>query len=721
MIRLLWRSDVHLADRGPASRKDDWMETTFGKLEQVKRAAAKLKVDAVIDGGDLFHVKSPSRNTHALVHRATEHHADYPCPVYCTPGNHDAVYGDYAFLPQQPLGILFASGVLKRLYDEHEAEFTEYIGGGHMGEPTDLLKVRVVGIPYHGTKYDMLRFQGIKKGDEDFLVVVAHVLASNRGGTMFEQEDVIKYADLAGLDPDVWCFRPGTQITDWNGCPVPIEEVAGSQALLGRTNTTVVEQVHPPRQVDEEIVVLDVEGVPSELIPGVTAEHPFWVAHGLHCRLPSRLSRRCHPEKIRASHPCSSCHESPVVNPEWTAAVNIKEGDYVSIPFPKIPDDAVSEPGLARLLGYYMAEGHIIENRNKEPAAGVGWSFHVEERELHADVRNLVQEHFGLETKERSQEKYGTKCVQVCAYGTEVAAFCVENGGRFSAQKRLSPWVWGLSASSRLELLTGWMLGDGHARSVKTEVMGGTSSPALANQMFLLALSVGLSPYYTIRPEGETTFSGTCGSHTSPVLPHHIITFYGDDAELLSHRMGVRPPSRSKTKVAGFFHDGLFWRRVRSVGREHYKGPVYNMRTSTNEYVAGLLLTHNCFGHWHKDQGIQEIDGKFFVNIGSLTRGALIQDEMDRKPGIVLMQFERGKKPSFQTFRLKVRPAEEVFDVESRVRAEDRENTMDAFVASVRETLVDSKEMDLADSVEAMADISDRVREKALLYLEQAR
>ena len=717
MIRLLWRTDIHLSDKSPASRKDDWAETVFSKLEQVKRAAAKLKVDAVIDGGDFFHVKSPSRNSHALVHQAVEHHADYPCPVYCTPGNHDAVYGDYAFLPQQPLGILFSSGVFKRLYDEHEAVFEETADFETHGIQT-VCKVRVVGIPYHGTKYDMERFRSIKKGEEDFLVVVAHVLASERGGTMFEQEDVVKYADLADLDPDVWCFRPGTQVFDWNGCPIPIETVSGSQVLMGRSGPTVVEQVHPIREVDEEIIVLDVEGVPSDLITGVTTEHPFWVAKSLRCRLPSRAARRCHPEKVCSSYPCSTCMGSPQVKPEWTRAADIEGGDYVSIPYPKVPEDAVSEPGLARLLGYYVAEGHIVENRSKEPVAGVGWSFHTEEKDLHADVSRLVQEHFGIQTREHSLVKYGDNCVQVCAYGPGVAAFCLENGGRYSSRKTMSSWVWGLSSSSRLELLAGWLLGDGHARSVKTEVMGGTSSPALASQMFLLALSIGLRPYYTIRPAGETTFPN---GKTSPALPHHIITFYGDDAEMLSCHMGVQPPKRSKTKVAGFFHAGLFWRRVRSVSREHYRGPVYNMRTNTNEYVAGLLLTHNCFGHWHKDQGIQEINGKYFINIGSMTRGALIQDEMDRKPGVVLLQFERNKSPSLQTLRLKVRPATEVFDVESRVRAEERESTMDAFMSSVKMTLVESKEMDLADSVEAMADISDRVREKALLYLEQAR
>ena len=194
-VRLVWRTDVHMADRGPESRKDDWPKTVLDKLSQVRAVAEKVRAAAVLDGGDFFHVKSPSRNSHALVQMTAEHHADYPCPVYCTPGNHDCTYGDYAFLPQQPLGVLYSTGVFKRLYDEHEAVFEQ-----------DGVKVRVVGVPYHGTKYDLDRFRNIKRGDEHHLVCVAHVLASERGGTMFEGEDIVRYSDLLDTAPDVLMF-----------------------------------------------------------------------------------------------------------------------------------------------------------------------------------------------------------------------------------------------------------------------------------------------------------------------------------------------------------------------------------------------------------------------------------------------------------------------------------------------------------------------------------
>lgn len=167
----------------------------IGKLVQVGEIAERVGASAVLDGGDFFDIKSPTRNSHSLVRRVIELHRKYPCPVYANVGNHDCVYGDYSYLHQQPLGVLFGSEAFKRCYDEYEADLTK-----------SGIRVRVVGIPYHGTKYELERFSKIKKGSEDYLVVMAHTLASPTGGTLFESEDVIKYGDLDTLDADVFCF-----------------------------------------------------------------------------------------------------------------------------------------------------------------------------------------------------------------------------------------------------------------------------------------------------------------------------------------------------------------------------------------------------------------------------------------------------------------------------------------------------------------------------------
>jgi len=194
-LTLVWRTDVHLSDHTPRSRVDIWSDVILGKVVDVGRIAKEVDASAVLDGGDFFDIKSPGRTTHSLIQRIFKAHQNYPCPVYANVGNHDCVYGDYSYLPQQPLGVLYEAGVFRRLYDEHEATFTR-----------DGVSVRVVGIPYHGTTYDMDRFSRIKKGTEDFLVVVAHLLASPTKTTMFENEDVIRYDVLDAYDGDLFAF-----------------------------------------------------------------------------------------------------------------------------------------------------------------------------------------------------------------------------------------------------------------------------------------------------------------------------------------------------------------------------------------------------------------------------------------------------------------------------------------------------------------------------------
>lgn len=713
MITLVWRTDLHLADKSPSSRKDNWTLTCLNKIVQVGEIAREVEADAVLDGGDFFHVKAPSRNSHRIVRRVADIHKAYPCPVYANVGNHDCSSGDIRNLPKQPLGVLFSTGVFERLYDEHELLLER-----------DGVSVRVVGVPYHGTSYDMERF-AVEKGDEDWLVVIAHVLASEQGGTMFEGEDIVKYSDLEGLDADVFCFLPGSQVLTSEGCPQEIETLKTGDFLWGRNRKgNEILEVHPERFVKENVISLSVEGVPSEMIPGVTVDHPFLVAKDMHCFLPSRRKRRCHPDKIKNSHPCSGCEQEPEVKPQWIPASQIKKGDFVSIPVPQIPEEAHSEPSLARFLGYYLAEGHIIKNRKGHPKAGVGFTFHKEEYFLQEHVACLSQTLFGRDSFHHPQPN--SAAVQTMVYGSEVASFCLENGGQYATEKQLSSWVWSLDRESRFQLLVGWLLGDGHARNPKrydrrkVAVMGATSSSALATQMYLLSLSLGLRPYYTKRPEEfEVEISGHLVDY---IHPSHIISFYGDCAETLSLHLGVKFPLRTKTKVSGFFHGGLYWTRVRDVNSFYYEGPVYNIRTSTEEYVTGLLLNHNCFGHWHKDQGITEIkSGKWVVNVGSLTRGSLSQDHLKRAPACVVLRL--GGDIELERRDLDVGDPEEVFDLEKRVRQEAKAQSMGEYTSRLKQLVTFNKKdtQSLDDQVRELPGIPEVVREKSLSYIEKAR
>jgi exonuclease SbcD len=195
-LAFLFRTDIHAADKNPDSWKGDYSAEVWSNLEQIGELARKHEVDAVLDGGDYFHVKASTRNSHALVAQTAEVHAEYRCPTWLVPGNHDIAYNNLDTLDQQqPLRVLFATKVFHRLGEETFER--------------DGLKVRVVGMPFKLTRtLDELR--AIKKGDEDCLIAVVHALAGEKFFAHVEDffdEPIFRYADLIyDGGPDVWCF-----------------------------------------------------------------------------------------------------------------------------------------------------------------------------------------------------------------------------------------------------------------------------------------------------------------------------------------------------------------------------------------------------------------------------------------------------------------------------------------------------------------------------------
>lgn len=193
-MKLLFRTDCHVSDRSPASWKGDYQAEVWDLLTQVGELAEKHNVDAVIDGGDYFHVKAATRNSHALVARTAALHGNYHCPVYHVEGNHDLAHNNLDTVDKQPIGVLYESGVFKQLRD---VTF----------EGPD--KTRVVGFPYAPNRtLDELR--AVRKEGDERLIAVVHQLAAKAPPGRVEEffgEPVFKYEDLIYDDgPDVWCF-----------------------------------------------------------------------------------------------------------------------------------------------------------------------------------------------------------------------------------------------------------------------------------------------------------------------------------------------------------------------------------------------------------------------------------------------------------------------------------------------------------------------------------
>jgi exonuclease SbcD len=195
-LSFLFRTDVHQSDNSPSSWKADYTEEIWSSLEQVGTLARKHGVNAVLDGGDYFHVKAPTKNSHYLVQRTTVIHEGYPCPTLMATGNHDVRYNNMDTLERQPLGTLYASKVFQQL-------------GERVFEDGNL-RVRVVGVPYNPnlTLNELMGIQK-KKGDTH-LIAVVHALAGLKPPPSVEDfwnEPVFSYESLISRNgPDVFMF-----------------------------------------------------------------------------------------------------------------------------------------------------------------------------------------------------------------------------------------------------------------------------------------------------------------------------------------------------------------------------------------------------------------------------------------------------------------------------------------------------------------------------------
>jgi predicted phosphodiesterase len=147
---------------------------------------------------------------------------------------------------------------------------------------------------------------------------------------------------------------------------------------------------------------------------------------------------------------------------------------------------------------------------------------------------------------------------------------------------------------------------------------------------------------------------------------------------------------------------------------DFWNEPVFSYESLVSRNGPDVFM----FGHWHKDQGVEVVGGKYFVNQGALSRGSLVRENLERNPKVALIEFD-GSGLRVETFKLAVAPAEDVFDLEKKAVQERERQDIDQFV----QRLVSEGEVDPNQTIEEnikSLDFADDVRAEALKYLEMA-
>ena len=152
--------------------------------------------------------------------------------------------------------------------------------------------------------------------------------------------------------------------------------------------------------------------------------------------------------------------------------------------------------------------------------------------------------------------------------------------------------------------------------------------------------------------------------------------------------------------------------------------------TKIYSYQEMSVTGHDAYllGHYHPDNGVVSMDyglGKdqSFVNIGSLTRGDYGDNNLKRKPKCCVITIEKkdGKVTAdFEQIELKVKPAEEVFDLNTKAALEKQKVEAAAFVEELQVATNSVVEEDSAEAIVGKVTNDAAVQKVVKSYLDKA-
>jgi len=111
-------TDHHFSHRTPGRRQGDYFLDLGTKMSQVIQHCVSTG-SIPLFGGDLFHLKDPDKIATYHLMKFMGDMANllrgFPRPPLCAIGNHDIRFDRFSTLPEQPLGLMAASGLVKLL------------------------------------------------------------------------------------------------------------------------------------------------------------------------------------------------------------------------------------------------------------------------------------------------------------------------------------------------------------------------------------------------------------------------------------------------------------------------------------------------------------------------------------------------------------------------------------------------------------------------------
>jgi len=274
---------------------------------------------------------------------------------------------------------------------------------------------------------------------------------------------------------------------------------------------------------------------------------------------------------------------------------DMRIGDYLLIPrsFKVNSKHSEKEVLMARLLGYYVAEGSTIKTSAGE--VGVSWALNINEKDTWAvDIQQICKK-LHVEAKIYTHDERNSCIVMYASKKHKwLTDWLVEHGNKMSLHKKLSATVMSWSYLLKKEFLKGLFRGDGSYSSNKTGYVAcshSTVSEQLSYQVRSLLLELG---YFVSCTKYDNTHSKSKG-----VNPLYKVSINNHMAcEFVDYVWGHKGEQVKNSQNNGWWvDDDYVYVRIKNLRilDKHEKSNVYNLTVDGDHsyLVDSGIATYN--------------------------------------------------------------------------------------------------------------------------------
>lgn len=250
---------------------------------------------------------------------------------------------------------------------------------------------------------------------------------------------------------------------------------------------------------------------------------------------------------------------------------------------PGIPLTIPLSAGVARLLGFYCAEGSVVRSKKRPNSLVLNFSFSKQETEQAQEVKWLLRGGLGIEAALVSRE---TTCALAANKASAALLFKSLAGGRGS-EKRVPKMLFEAPPAVVKAFLDAYVQGDGH-RYPNGKVGVTTVSADLAYGIVWLTLRLGHMPSLYDAPMSQ---EGYIQGRRVKRSPHQYTVVWYENSDV--ERRVVETESYCLVPL-------------RDVHFVDYDGDVYNMQVETeHNYLANFFAVSNC-QNWDISQALRD-------------------------------------------------------------------------------------------------------------------